>query len=170
MSTKTQVHVKPVITHYRISDQSVVSVDQILGPGGTALLRETLAALVAGSESLSQGMNMMFDWELVDEDCYRTQVEGVAIDLQLSGSLAEVCYAYDRHIQGTARPIREPAIQKRVNQKVNQVLGLAAGRKIAQGLEQQIKLSNRQQQRIRQPIQKRVLSKDTIQVNASLRR
>lgn len=155
MSSNTQYHVRPrpipQPTVYKVQGEEAIAVDQVLGTGGTKLLRETLAALPALRQTLGQGVAKQLDWEPVrgEDDCYETKVDGVSVVLQLGGALARVSHTHEESIVGSAvRPTLQPTVRKAVHRKVNQLLAVAMAQRVSEKIKQYVKTSVKQEVRL----------------------
>jgi hypothetical protein len=127
MSSNTQIRTR-VEERSRAVAEDVLFVERVLGPGGTALLRETLA----GSPLVEQ-----LGWRQRGEHAYETEVEGTSVVLRLgssAGSVAKVEYARDEWLPRGRRAELMAEHRRAAGRRVNALLAIAMQRKIEQHL------------------------------------
>lgn len=158
MSSNTQIHARPRpiprTTVYKVQGEDAVAVDQVLGEGGTTLLRKTLAALPALCQELGQAVAKQLDWQPVRgaNDFYQTTVAGVSVVLQLGGAIATVSHTHEESVLGsTVRPTLKPEVRQAVHQKVNQLLAVAMAQRVREKIKQYVgtRVQVRQEQQVR---------------------
>jgi ATP-dependent Lon protease len=148
---------------YRLSRTDAVSVDRVLGRGGTKLLRETLAHLAEVRATLGQHAEELLDWKPIGHNCYETIVNGVPVTLRLDGSLAEITTSNLVSVYDGQDPTEQQVVlQTAINRKVNRLLAVAMSRRVTQQLQEAV------QARVQQYVEERQTVSDAyvLRVNA----
>jgi hypothetical protein len=133
MSSNSAVRVVPV----RVGAAEHVSVAEVLGSKGPALLEAVLGRLPELREGFSSELLAEFDWHAsAKRGVWHTRIGRDTVELDLSaGSVARLRIAGTRYVEEGQSAEMEPAVRAQARRRVNGLLGLALAERVAQRLE-----------------------------------
>jgi hypothetical protein len=195
MSTNTTMRFTPRIvkTDYTLTENRVMNLDGLLGPGGKEVIKGALEKLSGRKELLPGESEGVLNWERVEDGGdgrhYRLNVpgqhlttleglEGLTIHLRMGKRLTEVVHEaqFSRTGQSTSAvvsssPQEQQAIRRVVNRSVNQLLAYSVAARIESKLKEKVKqkLEVRDEQRLNQLVSMRMSNRINIQTMARLR-
>lgn len=133
MSSNSAVRVVPV----RVGAAESVSVAEVLGSKGPALLEGVLGRLPELRVGFDPQQRAEFDWHpAAERGVWRTRIGADTLELDLSGgSVARLRIGGTRYVEEGSTAGMEPAVRAQARRRVNALLGLALAERVAKRLE-----------------------------------